>query len=149
MIEDYDETLERFYQEDLDALRTEIINSVVTTEDKDMDETSDYLVAESDFISNLIASKLYFNEYVSTVREGDQTPVTIYILHEDGEFAINDMEVGSTNENIAAIDSFSKVNKSFTFTPLGSAGQEATLIINIKLEGDYRWYKKNYRVIID
>lgn len=148
LIEDYDESLEDYYREDLQSKREQILASTVSTETKESDNAKEMLIFEANFISNELGARLFFDQFSDTPNEGDDATRTLNIYSEDESFNIEAIEIASLNEQIVKVDGFSTTNKTFSYTPVGVAGEETTIIINIKVEGDYRWYKKNFRVVI-
>jgi hypothetical protein len=149
LIDDYDEDLKDFYKEDLLEKRTTIINSFKSTELKSSDKTKSFMQTESSLIYQALGARLFFNQYVETAKEGDNAERTISIYSEDKNFTISGMEVESENDRIVRVDRFSEEDKTFTYSPIGVSGEEATIIINLRVNNDYRWYRKNYRVIIE
>jgi hypothetical protein len=148
LLEGIDETLENFYKEDLIDTRESIISSKTKTKVKSSNATRETILFEASSIAEALGARLLFSRYGETVNEGDNAERTVSILSETGDFVIADMEIESLNETIVRVDRFSMAEKTFTYTPVGVAGEETTIVLNIRVEGDYRWYLKNYRVII-
>ncbi|MCP5206873.1 MAG: hypothetical protein H7A01_06700 [Hahellaceae bacterium] len=149
LIEGYDEELIDFYKEDLLDKRKKIIEGRRSTTLKGSDETEQLIGYESTLIYKELGERLFFDHFGETVKEGDHKTRTINIYSEQRDFSITGMEVESENDRIVRIDGFSEESKNFSYSPIGVAGEEATIIINLRVNDDYRWYRKNYRVIIE
>lgn len=149
LLEGIDESLVSYYKEDLKNQWNAIINSGTSTTLKSSDSTKELIIYESSLIYKETGARIFFSQYDDTVKEGDVAQRTISIHSEDSGFVISAMEVESQNDRIARVDGFSETGKTFSYSPVGVSGEETTIFLNIKLEGDYRWYRKNYRIIIE
>ncbi len=137
------------YQEDLKAKREIIENGLRSTINLNAKNTTTALLLDALDIHKELATDLYFDTFTRSIREGDTRTQTIVIKSRNKAFTITEMEVVSLNENIVVIDQFDPAAKRFSFHGIGSVGQEVTLLINIKLANDYRWYQKTFRVFIE
>lgn len=144
--EDYDR--EQEYKEDLEAKRRIINSAVRTAAKKKTDQTAVAVQLDAQSIARDLGSQIYLTTYSGKYKEGDSAPRNIEIHSLKPNFTITDMEVFSFNERIAVIDGFDTAGKTVTFSPIGKLGEETTIVLNIKQQDDYRWYKKTFRVQI-
>ncbi len=136
------------YKEDLEAKVAIIEGSIRSTIDLQPDNAAALLLSDARDIHKKLGTDLYFDVFTYSIHQGDTSTRTVHILSRKKDFTITEMEVVSVDENILIVDQFDPAEKFFTFHSVGTVGQEATLLINIRLENDYRWYQKTFRVLI-
>ncbi len=108
-----------------------------------------------------IAGRIFPRPETVQIAAGDAQPltVTIQILGLHGRLL--QMEVATADQlaqltenpppnekTVIVVDGFSVENGTVTFHAEGSSGDETELVINLKLDNDYRWMKKVVRVKI-
>lgn len=107
-----------------------------------------------------IAERIYLRPEVFQINAGDTRlfTVSLQILGLYGKLL--QMEVATADElaqlsetpppiekSVVGIDSFStESGGTVTFYATGAAGDETEVVVNIKLDNDYRWFKKTFRV---
>ncbi|OZG73864.1 hypothetical protein BTA51_08730 [Hahella sp. CCB-MM4] len=115
--------------------------------------------SQSEDITSTIASKIFLSPRVFEINATDTRVYDVSITAVNLDLNIAELEVKTIDElpdsegnfpddprSVVAIQYGSASNARFGFYATGESGQETSIIANIKLKGDYRWYKKSLRV---
>ncbi|ARU57112.1 MAG: hypothetical protein MI864_27380 [Pseudomonadales bacterium] len=145
--EDLDEDFE--YREDLQSLRDAIIESRRHLDDVNTDSIGNYLADQAENALNDIGSQFFLLDYAAELNEGDNETRIVELNSVELGFELDGFEVVSLNEEIVRIADINMAERQFSYFSLGTSGQETTILINFKRTGDYRWFRQNFRVIID
>ncbi len=115
--------------------------------------------SQSEEITSIIASRIFLSPRIVEINAADTSVHDIAISAVNQGLNIAQLEVKTTDElpdsegnfpdtprSVAAVQYGSAASARFGFYATGESGQETSIIANIKLDGDYRWYKKSLRV---
>lgn len=154
---------------DEDSVASQIISAICFPIDKDCDETtgggrplSNASQGLSEFMEDRyydIAGLIFLSPELFQINATDTRLYTIQIQTLGLYDKISDLEVvtadelaqlgdnpPATQKDVVGIDSFSVLDGTVSFYSTGDPGDETEIIINVKLENDYRWFKKVFRV---
>ncbi|RMF15354.1 MAG: hypothetical protein D6758_09880 [Gammaproteobacteria bacterium] len=107
-----------------------------------------FLVSELKAITRYLGEDVFLDQEYYEIPAGDTDVRNSNIRLIRAGRSIQDMEVVSSDESVVAVQSFSTTDPGISFYATGSKGQSATIFVNIRYEGDYRWIRKSVRVKI-
>ncbi len=132
-------------------------NSVVVMPSSDQAQA--FGINQSELITDDIASKMFLSPRILEINASDTKVYNINISAIGISLNITDLEVKTTDElpdsegnfpdtprTVAGVQYASANSKNFGVYAAGEAGQETSVVANIKLAGDYRWFKKTLRI---
>ena len=99
-------------------------------------------------ITRSIGEDIFVDNEFYEIPEGDHDLRTVRLVMIREHRDLDDMEVISTDDSVVTVQNWDKNSQEATFFATGQKGQEATVILNLKLANDYRWIKKNVRITI-
>lgn len=137
------------YRQDLENKRERILGAIRTIEDISRDDVRTYLGRELDIISNNRSNRYYLDGATANLKAGDTGIRSIRIRKVGGEPSLAQLEAVSTNEQDVVVHSFSSETAEVEYFIDGEAGREGEVLVNFRPAGDYRWVKKQIRVIIE
>lgn len=135
-------------REDIRAKIQRIQGGIRSIDEISTENVKDYLLEQTNAFTALSANAFFLSTEALEIPATDTGVKEIFIRSLTGDFTIDKMEVISTNDMAVAVNAFSTQTQSFEFFVTGDAGDEATLLINFKVAGDYRWIKKQLRVLV-
>ena len=136
------------YQSDLETLRKQIlathrhIGDIQTSGAQTLieDDTNAYLTSVSKYY--------YLSPDTIDIPASDTSIKEIYVRKSGGDLNLQQMEAVSLAPSIVTLQSFSATTQSLDFFISGTSGQQGTIMVNVKVAGDYRWYRKQLLVKI-
>lgn len=137
------------YSEDLANKRDRIIKAIRKVDDVGRDEARQYLKRELDAISLVRANRYYLDEETANLSASDTSIKTVQIRKINGTPSLSGIEAKSTNPLDVVIHAYNRQGANVDYFIDGEAGKEGEVLINFKPSGDYRWIKKQLRVIIE
>ena len=144
--EDRDENVE--YREDLQSKRDRILNAVRSLEDVDVEDAEGYLTRELDTITTRLGNRYYLDDYVAEFPASDTTIKTVQVRKIADQPQLDTIEAISTRDQDVVVHSFGWQSASVEYFVAGESGGESELLVNFRPEGNYRWVKKQLRVLI-
>lgn len=136
------------YSEDLANKRDRIIKSIRKVDDVARDEARQYLKRELDAISLRRANRYYLDKETANLATSDTSIKTVQIRRINGTPSLSALEAKSTNPLNVVIHAYNRQGANVDYFIEGEAGKEGEVLVNFKPAGDYRWVKKQLRVII-
>lgn len=137
------------YRQDLENKRERILGAVRTIEDISRDDVRAYLTRELDIISNNRSNRYYLDAATANLAAADTGIKTIRIRKVGDEPSLAKLEAISTNELDVVVHSFDPQVAEVEYFIAGDAGREGEVLVNFRPTGDYRWVRKQIRVIIE
>lgn len=137
------------YRQDLQNKRERILNAIRTMESVSQSEARDYLRRELDIVSQQKANQYYLNASTATHPASNTGIKTVRIRKIDGQPQLTNLEAQSTNDVNVVVHSFDRQAGTVEYFIDGNGGGEGEVLVNFRPSGDYRWVKKQIRVIID
>lgn len=137
------------YKQDLENKRERILSAVRTIDEVTRDDARQYLRRELDIISNNRANRYYLDSSTARHPASDDGIKSIQVRKVGGESSLAQIEAKSTNPMNVVIHSFSRETAEVEYFIDGEAGREGEVLVNFRPAGDYRWVKKQIRVIIE
>ncbi|MBK8972264.1 MAG: hypothetical protein IPM37_13245 [Hahellaceae bacterium] len=154
---------------DEDSVPSQIISSICFPKDVSCDESvggGRVVYSGAQALTGLmgdryydIASLIFLSPEIFQINASDTRLYTIQIQTLGLYEKISELEVvtadelaqlgdnpPATQKDVVGIDSFSALDGTVSFYSTGEPGDETEIIINVKLENDYRWFKKVFRV---
>lgn len=107
-----------------------------------------FLVSELKSITRYLGEDVFLDQEFYEIQAGDSGIRSSHIRFIRESRTIQEMEVVSTDDSVVTIQSYSTTDPSIDFYATGNAGQSATIFVNLKFAGDYRWIRKSVRVSI-
>lgn len=137
------------YSEDLANKRDRIIKSIRKVDDVSRDEARQYLKRELDTISLMRANRYYLDDETANLSASDTGIKTVQIRKINGTPNLSALEAKSTNPLDVVIHAYDRQGANVDYFIDGDAGREGEVLVNFKPAGDYRWVKKQLRVVIE
>ncbi len=137
------------YRQDLENKRERILGAIRSIEDITRDDVRSYLTRELDIISNNRSNRYYLDAATANLAASDTGIKTIQIRRVGAEPALAQLEAISTNPQDLVVHSFSSQTAEVEYFIEGGAGREGEVLVNFRPAGDYRWVRKQIRVIIE
>lgn len=154
---------------DEDSVPSQIVGAICFPIDKDCDETvggGRPLSQAADILKQFMADRYYdiaglifLSPEIFQINASDTRLYTVQIQTLGLYEKVSELEVVTADElaqlgdnppaiqkDVVGIDSFSVEEGTVSFYATGEPGDETEVIVNIKLENDYRWFKKIFRV---
>lgn len=99
---------------------------------------------------NSVAVNYYLSPDAIDLPASNKQIQSVKVLKSAGTPDLVSLQAISQNSDAVAIQSYSSQTNSFQYfvTNQGQAGDVATLIVDFKPAGDYRWYEKTLRVVL-
>jgi hypothetical protein len=147
--DDWDPEVE--YQQDLEAKRDRIIDSVRSLDDIDADDARTYMTRELKGISTLVANRYYLSPHEVHHPASDKSIKTVKIRRIAGDPQLGAIsEPVSTRPDNVAVNATNRQSAEVEYYVRGGKPQgESELIMSFRPENTYRWVQKSLRVIID
>lgn len=136
------------YKDDLENKKGRIESGIRTIGNISDTAYEDFLTDELSQIGAELANRYYLTPYAIRLQANDRSNQKVNIQSFFSTFSIEKMEVLSLNEEIAQVLRFDPYTKEVEFFVTGASEEETELVINFKVEGDYRWIRKTIRVIL-
>lgn len=136
------------YREDLIGLRERITSAGRNLEQFDSEKAENYLTQQLD-----LATRTYANQYYLD-SETAAHPATDTVIHSVGLRKIGAapelaaLEAISLSEADVAIHAYDWQSATIEYFITGESGGESDLVVNFRPEGDYRWLRKQLRVLV-
>lgn len=126
----------------------DIVNSVRYLSDVAEQTAHDLLVTDTGNYDRSVAVQYYLAPDAIDLPASDTQLQEARLLKINGKVALDDLEAISLDSSVVAINAFSTNSGTFDYYAVGSASQNATLLVAFKPTGDYRWYEKSLRVVL-
>ena len=126
----------------------DILKSVRHLSDIDEQTASKLLVTDTGNYDTSIAVQYYLAPDAIDLPASDTHLREAHLLKTNGQVTLDDLEAISLDSSVVSINAFSVNSGTFDYYAVGSAGQNATLMVAFKPTGDYRWYEKSLRVVL-
>jgi hypothetical protein len=110
--------------------------------------TQTYLSQQSGVFTSKISQRSALSPYAMRFPASDTSSKSVLLYFLAGQESLSNMEALSLNDNIASVSSYSAADKTVNFFATGTAGEETEIVVNYQLAGDYRWYRKTVRVLL-
>ena len=136
------------YREDLISLRDRIESAVRNLEQFDSERAEVYLTRELDLITRTYANRYYLDSETAAHSASDTSIHKVRIRRINGSPSLADLEAISLRDTDVAIHSYDWQSATVEYFVAGESGGESDLLINLRPEGDYRWLKKQLRVLV-
>lgn len=136
------------YKEDLIAKRNLIENAKREMLDFTVAEAEDYLTRELDAITRMYSNRYYLNSETASYPASDTNIHEVNVRRIGGSPSLAAMEAVSLRDTDVTIHSYDWQSATVDYFISGSSGGESELLINFRPESNYRWIKKQLRVII-
>ncbi|MCK7548229.1 organic solvent ABC transporter permease [Marinobacter koreensis] len=143
---DWDPNVE--YQQDLQAKRDRIVESIRTLDDIKTEDAQIYLTHELDAITTAIGNQYYLENHVAEYPASDTGIKSVRVEKIAGDTNLTDIEAISTRPTDVTIHSWSWQTADVEFFVSGDTGGESELLINFRPQGTYRWIRKSLRILI-
>ncbi len=147
--DDWDPEVE--YQQDLEAKRDRIIDSVRSMDDIDADDARTYMTRELKGISTLIANRYYLSPHEVHHPASDKSIKTVKILRIGGSPQLAEISepISTRPDNVAVNATDRQAAEVEYYLRRGTPQGESELVMSFRPEHTYRWVQKSLRVIID
>ncbi|WP_404363168.1 organic solvent ABC transporter permease [Marinobacter sp.] len=136
------------YKQDLESKRKRILGAIREVDDISEDKVEEYLTRELDIVTVGRGNRYLLNASTASHPASDTSIKTVKIRRVGGQPNLEELEVLNTNEVDIVVHAFNELTADVDYFVAGPSGKEGTLLINFKPAGDYRWVKKQLRVII-
>ncbi|WP_235937496.1 organic solvent ABC transporter permease [Marinobacter caseinilyticus] len=136
------------YQDDLRNLRERILAGKREIGDVGLSDVREYLKRELDSVSRRIANQYYLDASTAQHPASDTRIHKVQIRKIAGEPSLDQIEAISTNPLNVIVHSYDRQSATVEYFIDGDGGEEGEILINFKPTGDYRWVKKQIRVVI-
>ncbi|MDX1635735.1 MAG: organic solvent ABC transporter permease, partial [Marinobacter sp.] len=136
------------YRQDLENKRERILGAIRSIEDISRDDVRTYLTRELDLISNNRSNRYYLDASTANVDAADTGIRSIQIRQVGSEPSLAKLEAISTNELDVVVHAFDAQGAEVDYFIAGESGREGEILVNFRPAGDYRWVRKQIRVII-
>ena len=137
------------YRDDLERKRNRIVGARRTMESVSVDDVKRLLRRELELASVGLAKEYYLSQTTARFDHRDTTVKRLTLRKVSGTPDIDGIEAVSTNEHAVMIHSFNAETASVEYFLTGASGDEATVLISFRPTGEYRWIRKQLRVILD
>jgi len=108
-----------------------------------------YMQDQLDIISDAMNANFYLSPYTFEIAPDDRSLKTVSVLSHRNKWKVGELEAITSDESVVAIHNIDTANQQVTFYNVSSETvAEATLTLNIRVEGDYRWHQKPLKVRI-
>jgi hypothetical protein len=147
--DDWDPEVE--YQQDLEAKRDRIIDSVRSLDDIDADDARTYMTRELKGISTLIANRYYLSPHEVHHPASDKSIQTVKILRIGGDPQLAEISepISTRPDNVAVNATNRQAAEVEYYLRRGTPQGESELVMSFRPDNTYRWVQKSLRVIID
>ncbi|WP_097461762.1 organic solvent ABC transporter permease [Mangrovitalea sediminis] len=136
------------YQSDLEALRKKVLATHRHIGDIQISDAEKLLEDDTNIYFSAASTKYYLSASAMDIPASDTSLKELFVRKVGGDLSIEQMEAVSLNPAIITLQSFNATTESVDYFISGSTGQQGTILVNIKVSGDYRWYRKQLRVNI-
>jgi len=139
------------YREDAEAEAQAIENAKRNVSNIAETTVEDFLIGQATRYKLDLESPYYLVPEALTLRRGNTSTQELYVMRAGGSARLSNLEAESKNPEAVYIisDSFQHRRVNFAATESANDKDKATLLVNFKLPGDYRWYRKQVRVFIE
>lgn len=137
------------YREDLLALRERILGGARTLDMFNNERAGMYLKQELDAITRALSRQYHLSPEQAKHPATDTSIQSVQIKKVSGEPSLARMEAQSTRSNDVYIHAHDWQSASADYVVAGEAGGESELLINFRPDDNYRWVRKEIRVLID
>ncbi len=138
----------KLYSQDLANKRDRILKSIRKVDDVGRDVARQYLRRELDAISLIHANRYYLDQATANLSASDTSIKTVQIRKINSPVSLSALEAKSTNPLDVVIHAYNRQTANVDYFIDGDAGKEGEILVNFKPAGDYRWIKKQLRVVI-
>ncbi|MDC0663271.1 organic solvent ABC transporter permease [Marinobacter sp. SS21] len=139
---------ELLYQEDLIGLRERIASAVRNLEQFDSEKAENYLTQQLDLATRTYANQYYLDSETAAHPATDTAIHSVRLRKIGAEPELATLEAVSLREADVAIHAYDWQSATVEYFITGEAGGESDLLVNFRPEGDYRWLRKQLRVLI-
>lgn len=136
------------YKEDLISLRDRIENAKRNLTQFSEQDAETYLTNELDAATRVHANRYYLDRATAAHPASDTGIQEVWLRKIGGEPELAAMEAISTREADVTIHAYSAQTASVEYFVSGASGGESDLLVNFRPVGEYRWLKKQLRVVI-
>lgn len=136
------------YQDDLANERKQILATHRHIGDIQDTAAATLLEDDTNAYYTQASTQYYLSIDAIDIPASDTSVQEAFVRQVGGDLSIQQMEGVSQDPSIVTLQAFDAATQAFDFFISGSSGQQATLLINFKVSGDYRWYRKQLRVNI-
>lgn len=137
------------YKEDLVSIRDRIENAKRDLAEFSEDDAENYLTNELDAATRVHANRYYLERATASHPASDTSIKEVLIRKISGEPELEAMEAISTRETDVFIHAYSWQEASVEYFVTGSSGGESDILVNFRPANEYRWLKKQLRVVIE
>ncbi|TVP61121.1 MAG: hypothetical protein EA349_00600 [Halomonadaceae bacterium] len=111
----------------------------------------DFLLEQTDLYKLKLERPFTLRPDTLTLRPGDTGLKELAIVKIGGPLELANLEVESKNQDTVIVHGYSAQTgtANFHLTTTAAHNDEATLLVNFKLPGDYRWYRKSLLVRVN
>ncbi|MDX1757327.1 MAG: organic solvent ABC transporter permease [Marinobacter sp.] len=136
------------YREDLISRRERIESAVRNLEQFDEERAEIYLTQQLELATRTYANRYYLDSEAAAHAASDTGIHSVRIRKIGGEPELASLEAVSLRTSDVAVHSFDWQSATVEYFVTGEAGGESDLLVNFRPEGDYRWLKKQLRVLV-
>lgn len=137
------------YREDLISKRNRILGGQRQLDDVDLDAAKAYLTRELDAATRLHANRYTLTPETAAYPATDTGIKQVRVRKIGGGLALGALEAVSLRDADVAIHSYDWQSGTVEYFINGEAGGESDVLVNFQPEDDYRWIRKQLRVIIE
>lgn len=137
------------YKEELEALRERILQSVRNMDEFSNEQARTYLQRELDAITRSLSRQYYLSPESAIHQAGDTGIKTVQIKKIKGDAQVAQLEAKSTRPTDVYVNAENWQEAEVEYVADGPKGGESEILVNFLPEGNYRWVRKQIRVLID
>ncbi|SFM23475.1 organic solvent ABC transporter permease [Marinobacter zhejiangensis] len=136
------------YREDLISKRDRISNSRRDLAKFSINRAEEFLTRELDEVTRIFANRYFLDSETASYPATDTSIHRTQVRQIGSSPALAAMEAVSLRDNDVVVHSYDWQSATVEYFIAGESGGESDLLINFRPEDNYRWIKKQLRVVI-